>query len=93
MGEDRGLWECAIYEHNITFLAGYDRGGSGRTRLLEERGATANDPAPTTTTLPKQPRRKLSKKKHGTQLDTVQEDIDIELEDMSEVRRGKQPER
>lgn len=89
MGEDRGLWDCGVYEHNIMFLAGYDRGGSGRTRLLTGERATVNKPA--ATRQPKQGSRKISKKRPVNELQANPEEI--ELEEMSEVRRGKQKER
>ncbi|KAI4179281.1 MAG: hypothetical protein LQ348_005435 [Seirophora lacunosa] len=33
-GEEDGLWQCGVYEHDIHLIAGYDRGESGRTELL-----------------------------------------------------------
>ncbi|KAL8748317.1 MAG: hypothetical protein Q9184_007402 [Pyrenodesmia sp. 2 TL-2023] len=118
-GQEQGLWEVETYEHGHMLLVGFDRGGSGRTRLLkpeerqklstyETKGVKGAKGAKKATVkqqpaaykpkgAPKQPvtyeLKKLSKKKPVDSAEVGSSNHeDIEMQKMSDVRRGKQKE-
>ncbi|KAL8917978.1 MAG: hypothetical protein Q9208_007642 [Pyrenodesmia sp. 3 TL-2023] len=115
-GQEQGLWEVETYEHGHMLLVGFDRGGSGQTRLLkpeerqklstyEPKGAKGAKKAtvkqqPATYKpkgAPRQPvtyePRKLSKKKPVDVIEAGPSNYEeLEMQEMSGVRRGKQKE-
>ncbi|KAL8735177.1 MAG: hypothetical protein Q9166_001053 [cf. Caloplaca sp. 2 TL-2023] len=81
-GEAKGLWTCILYHQNVMLAAGFDRGRSGRTILRQEEpiASSSRDVGGTSTS--------------GLEpLVEEEEEGQIEMQEMSAVRRGKQRER
>ncbi|KAL9600320.1 MAG: hypothetical protein Q9219_003270 [cf. Caloplaca sp. 3 TL-2023] len=119
--EETGSWDCRLYQHNLTLVAGFDRGRSGRTVLdpqqLTEPNQSTRSRRPRPTRIPSKAKKPTTIAKREEETSRVpglkpsagHEDIQMdnlpegrgehqglveydgtEVEQMSEVRRGKQ---
>lgn len=97
--EARHCWTCLLHQQGIHLVAGFDRAGSGRTVLVsnEPNGPKQKVPNVPNTDKP-EPHNEETEEESTTEAQTIKRIIegfdarggDIELQTMSEVRKGKQ---
>ncbi|KAL9051947.1 MAG: hypothetical protein Q9206_004508 [Seirophora lacunosa] len=93
-GEEDGLWQCGVYEHDIHLIAGYDRGESGRTELLSAEPDTGSKQ---TAAKKEEQRKKRRQKKTSSKKNLTDKVVagplgsnEIEMMDMSEANHSNQ---